>query len=581
MATSAHRAPIIVRPDNSTLSLQRLYLASGMGSVDDRARRELFLQDLVHRCPEAIPMPEIEQGLAPMVSICTELPVGSASLDNLWMTRDGGIILGECKLVRNPQARREVLVQALDYASIMSGWSYEDFERAVGKRTGGGKLWDLVRGARGDDPDAEADFADAVQRRLREGQFLVLLILDGVQDGLETLSAYLQQHAGLHVNIAIVELSLWHGLDDGMLVVPRVPLKTQLIERGIVINGVGGAVRIVEPRSTQGQSLPKSYTASEAEFYDRLEQKVPGAKSRLQAFFTDVGEYGIEPEFQRSAILRWVRSPDQQGSLGYVDAYGAVWLGDGYYTARRFGNEAAGRAYVVEVASAIGGKVQWPVSENALVSVRGKSGRIARLEELLDQSAAWKQAISRLVKAFAKEDNVEPSPAMQQRKRLDDRKCLEVLAGFAPCFRAPGASFGTMGAARGSGAPGDPIIMPGFNHSGLAQDFLDAMYQWGWISTDFNYPEWMGTPEGEALRSSPEAIRAASADQLLKVMTVLLRGDHWMEGYLADCFEKGLLLAAAERAEAILAKGEPVSGTLQHFAWPQSLISQDSSGGEE
>ena len=125
-----------------------------------------------------------------------------------------------------------------------------------------------------------------------------------------------------------------------------------------------------------------------------------------------------------------------------------------------------------------------------------------------------------------------------------------------------------MGPTRGTGAPGDPLQMPGFLYTELSQDFLKAMYEWGWVSDAFDYPSWMSSPEGEVLRTSPAAIGRASADQLLMLMTVMVRGDHWMDGSLADDFEKGLLLAAAERAEAILANGEPLSGTLQHIPMP-------------
>jgi hypothetical protein len=61
-------------------------------------------------------MVDIEPAFTPLISICRELPTSAGYLDNLWLTPEGGIVLGECKLMRNPQARREVVAQALDYA---------------------------------------------------------------------------------------------------------------------------------------------------------------------------------------------------------------------------------------------------------------------------------------------------------------------------------------------------------------------------------------------------------------------------------------------------------------------------------
>jgi hypothetical protein len=43
------------------------------------------------------------------------------------------LVLGEAKLIRNPQSRREVVAQALDYARALTGWTYEDLQDATRK----------------------------------------------------------------------------------------------------------------------------------------------------------------------------------------------------------------------------------------------------------------------------------------------------------------------------------------------------------------------------------------------------------------------------------------------------------------
>ena len=54
-------------------------------------------------------MADIAPPFMPLVSVCKELPTSAGFLDNLWVTPDGGIVLGECKLFRNPEARRQVI----------------------------------------------------------------------------------------------------------------------------------------------------------------------------------------------------------------------------------------------------------------------------------------------------------------------------------------------------------------------------------------------------------------------------------------------------------------------------------------
>ena len=371
-------------------------------------KRESFLQDLVHLHPTLLPMQEIEPAFMPLVSVCMELPTEAGFLDNLWMTPSGGIVLGECKLVRNTQARREVVVQALDYARSMQGWHYDDLQNAVrrAQKQPDLSLWQMVSNAASDgDSLSEPDFTDAVERRLRDGRFVVLMILDGVQEGLEALTSYLQLHAGLHVSLAIVELSIWQGQGQDLIVVPRIPLRTVLVERGIVIIDSNGSARI-NPAAVSGSVkdkpnsiLPKPYTNSQSEFYDRLELKVAGIKTTLQGFVDDLEAIGIVGEYGRSLILRWHPTGDVAASAGYVDAYGAVWLGDAYLSAVKLGHEQAGNEYLETLARTVGGTVQRYENGTSSPRVRGANGQTVSVSELLKHAPEWKAAIQRLLTA--------------------------------------------------------------------------------------------------------------------------------------------------------------------------------------
>ena len=380
---------------------------------DDCGHREAFLQDLVHRNPQIIPMQDIEPAFMPMVSVCTELPMASGFLDNLWLTPEGGIILGECKRVRNTQARREVLVQALDYAQAMTKWTFDDLQEAVRKarRSPDLTLWSLVQ-AEADEAvreDGEAVFIDALQRRLRNGRFVVLVILDGVEEGLVSLTSYLQLHAGLHASIALVELSVWKGMGDDLLVIPRIPLRTVLVERGIVTISGTGQVSIEPPPSMisgKVSAAPKPYTLSEPEFYERLDSKVPGATARLKKFLASLDDIGITPEFRRSAILRWNPSPDVQASAGYIDDYGTGWLGDAFYSASKTGKPEAGKTYLERLARAVGGHVHWLPDNKVAPRVRGADGKMVRLADLLDHANEWKEAMAELTAALQKSEEI-------------------------------------------------------------------------------------------------------------------------------------------------------------------------------
>ena len=240
---SAHAAPIMIVSGGRPAALLRLSL----GSADHKGEeREAFIQNLVHDHPEVIPMADIAPPFMPLVSVCKELPTSAGFLDNLWITPDGGIVLGKCKLFRNPEARRQVIVQALDYARAVAGLGYEELEAAARKALGSPSmtLWSLVSGQ---SVLEQAQFVDAISRRLRRSHFMVLIIGDGIQEGVESLTTYLQLHAGLHVGLALVDLSIWRDGDDRLLVLPRIPLHTLLVERGVVTVGPSGEVKVQPP----------------------------------------------------------------------------------------------------------------------------------------------------------------------------------------------------------------------------------------------------------------------------------------------------------------------------------------------
>src|SRR3546814_2706818 len=74
-----------------------------------------------------------------------EVPCRHGLIDNLFVTPSGDIVLVEAKLWRNPEMRRKVVAQALDYVAALSSMDYGAFEHAVGRGLGGPKrIYDAV-----------------------------------------------------------------------------------------------------------------------------------------------------------------------------------------------------------------------------------------------------------------------------------------------------------------------------------------------------------------------------------------------------------------------------------------------------
>ena len=100
-------------------------------------------------------------------------------------------------------------------------WSYEDLQREVSKslKRPGNVLFDLVRAA---DPGVEEGvFVDNVTRHIRRGEFLLLIVGDGIREGVESIVDFVQKHSGLHFNLALVEAALYRDTDEHVIVQPR------------------------------------------------------------------------------------------------------------------------------------------------------------------------------------------------------------------------------------------------------------------------------------------------------------------------------------------------------------------------
>lgn len=114
---------------------------------DLKGKNEAWLRDTLFANPEIIPIDDIDPTFGPLVPLCKELRTEVGQIDALFINERGRLTIVECKLWKNPQARREVVAQTLDYVSALSAWSYADLQRQVAAAIGrqGNIPFELVR----------------------------------------------------------------------------------------------------------------------------------------------------------------------------------------------------------------------------------------------------------------------------------------------------------------------------------------------------------------------------------------------------------------------------------------------------
>lgn len=210
-------------------------------------RGEHRLRDLIHDHPQIMPVHRLDPSYGCVFTVARELSIpGVGFVDVLLADERGRLVVVECKLWRNPQARREVVGQILDYAREISRYGYEDLQRqvSIATRRSGNVLYDLAREA-GSTLD-EAAFVDRVARDLAAGRFLLLVVGDGITEGTRRIGEYLRDQPGLAFEFGLIEMAEYRYIDgaggERVIVQPRVLAQTVAIERHVIRSEVPGLV---------------------------------------------------------------------------------------------------------------------------------------------------------------------------------------------------------------------------------------------------------------------------------------------------------------------------------------------------
>jgi len=371
-------------------------LAPLQGSPHGDRHDEAWLQRLIARFPQVLPIQEVETGFARLVPVCLELPTPAGYPDNFFITERGDLVLVECKLWRNPEARREVVAQIIDYAHAMASWTYSDLEAAIqravpveGERPPV-RLYDLVEEHSDFD---EMAFVDAVSRNLRLGRVLLLIIGDGIREGVESLADYLQVHAGFHFTLGLVEMTVFQLPAGGFVVQPRVLARTVNIERGIVRLLDPGLTVQAPPALTPESADGRRTSISQDRLMEILSDKEPGLPAALSSFLERVADLGVYLEAATKSLqLRWQGPDDLLFALGAIDqeanfqSYNVNWAADGV------GQIELAHAYLGELAGLLGGEVrktpkptQWHVVLSGTI--------VPKAMDLLSREREWATAI--------------------------------------------------------------------------------------------------------------------------------------------------------------------------------------------
>lgn len=321
-------SPLLLSAEGHQTKFSRCALTSHNGHVQ---YNEQFLDDLLFENPDLLPLSEIDPACEFPVPICTELSTPAGPFDILFVTPKGKIIIVENKLWRNPEARRKVIGQILDYASALSNWTYEDLQREVSRRLGkkGNCLYEIIKSYA---PDTdEAEFVDGVSLCLKQGSFILLICGDGIRQNTSNIAEFLDRNTTLDFNFGLIEIGIYENDANERLIIPQVLAKTETIKRQIIQLPPG--VTIDEVVDEDAPSEPREETPREIllkQFWTELSETIE---------FDDASQLPPNPTTKGYVTLRmphtncWVAMYfyQQRGDMGVYLTFNRGTWGDDIY----------------------------------------------------------------------------------------------------------------------------------------------------------------------------------------------------------------------------------------------------------
>ena len=177
---------------------------------------ESHLQKLLDESPEVVSLEEIRPGAGQLVAAIREFSLPVGYIDLLAFTAQGDIAIIECKQAKNTQAKREVIGQILDYAAHLWEMSYESLDDKV-RAIKSMSLADFVHSKTGEDWDEE-QFRANVRAGLADGNFILVIVVDEINDELSRIVRYVNATGSTSFSFAALEMRRFTTEQAEMLV---------------------------------------------------------------------------------------------------------------------------------------------------------------------------------------------------------------------------------------------------------------------------------------------------------------------------------------------------------------------------
>lgn len=180
----------------------------------------------------------------------------------------------------------------------------------------------LVALARASEPETfnESRFVDAVTQNLARGRFLMVIVGDGIREGVEQMADFLQNQAHLGFHLALIELAMFRVEEnsDDFFVQPRVVAETREITRAVVeirFAAKPGDV-VVRPAET-GVVKTGSGSLSQKEYFEQLSTVSAELPDLVATVLAEAPRHGLSVEWGRAGPMLKYRFADDSNFVGF------------------------------------------------------------------------------------------------------------------------------------------------------------------------------------------------------------------------------------------------------------------------
>jgi hypothetical protein len=164
--------------------------------------QEAWLQEALKQHPELLLVDRLDPHADAPVFVAAELDtLGQGTLDLLYLDLSGVLTLVETKLARNPELRRQVMSQIIDYACVLCRLTYEQIQESLiaedqplhHEDNLASGLW--KRAGRGEPTGDiykrwEEQFRVRLQDNVRRGRLRLLIVSDRIDPRLRNILSF-------------------------------------------------------------------------------------------------------------------------------------------------------------------------------------------------------------------------------------------------------------------------------------------------------------------------------------------------------------------------------------------------------